>query len=179
MARSLGPVNYTGKEWTVKKNRMSTTVSKLAILPAALRSKALTLMMGRMVPFVATSRLVVEELTEERVVARIPNVRRVQNHIGGVHAAGMALLAETVTGFVVGMNVPDTALPLIRTLGVRYEKRARGGLRAVATLGEEQRRQIREEPKGSVTVPVTVTDESGEEPIRCEMVWAWVPCKRD
>ncbi len=27
-------------------------------------------------------------------------------------------------------------------------------------------------------VPVTVTDESGESPIACEMLWAWVPRRR-
>jgi hypothetical protein len=27
-------------------------------------------------------------------------------------------------------------------------------------------------------VPVTVTDESGEQPIQCRMTWAWVPKKR-
>jgi hypothetical protein len=27
-------------------------------------------------------------------------------------------------------------------------------------------------------VPVSITDESGAEPIQCEMVWAWVPKKR-
>jgi hypothetical protein len=32
--------------------------------------------------------------------------------------------------------------------------------------------------KGEVTVPVTITDESGGEPIQCEMVWAWVPKAR-
>ena len=32
---------------------------------------------------------------------------------------------------------------------------------------------------GDVLVAVVVTDESGESPIRCEMVWAWVPKKRN
>ena len=34
------------------------------------------------------------------------------------------------------------------------------------------------EDKGDVLVDVVVTDESGESPIVCEMVWAWVPKKR-
>ena len=29
-----------------------------------------------------------------------------------------------------------------------------------------------------MTVPVTITDESGEQPIQAEMVWAWVPKKK-
>ena len=39
----------------------------------------------------------------------------------------------------------------------------------------EQRALLAREPKGEVTVAVTVTDEAGIEPIQCEFVWAWVP----
>ena len=48
-------------------------------------------------------------------------------------------------------------------------------MRAVATLSEEQRELIRSTTKGEVTVAVTVTDESGNQPIECEFVWAWIP----
>ena len=41
-----------------------------------------------------------------------------QNHIGGVHACGMALLSESATGLVFGMNVPDTHIPVIKTMKV-------------------------------------------------------------
>jgi acyl-coenzyme A thioesterase PaaI-like protein len=132
---------------------------------------------GRVVPLVGTASLRYEELTPERVVVSIRNRRPVQNHINGVHAAAMALLAETATGFAVGMNLPDDKLPLIKTLKVDYLKRTRGDMRAVATLTKEQMQLIRTTPKGETLVPVLVTDESGEEPIRCEMLWAWVPKK--
>jgi acyl-coenzyme A thioesterase PaaI-like protein len=112
-------------------------------------------------------------------VVSIRNRRPVQNHIKGVHAAAMALLAETASGFLVGMNLSDDKLPLIKTLKVDYLKRTKGDMRAVATLSEEQKQQIYHQPKGEVSVSVIVTDESGEEPIRCEMLWAWVPKKRD
>jgi hypothetical protein len=90
----------------------------------------------------------------------------------------MALLAETASGFVVGMNLADDKLPLIKTLKVDYVKRTQGDMRAVATLSAEQMQLIEREPKGEISVAVLVTDESGEEPIRCEMIWAWVPKKR-
>jgi len=102
----------------------------------------------------------------------------VQNHIHGVHAAAMALLAETATGFCVGMNLPDDKLPLIKSLKVSYLKRAVGGMRAVAELRPEQVQQILTQDKGEVTVPVRISDESGQEPIQAEMVWAWVPKQR-
>ena len=93
-------------------------------------------------------------------------------------AAAMALLAETATGFCVGMNLPDDKLPLIKTLKVDYLKRASGDMQAVAQLRPEQIQQILTQDKGEVTVPVTITDSSGQAPIACEMIWAWVPKAR-
>ena len=63
-------------------------------------------------------------------------------------------------------------------VSVANKKRATGGMRAEATLTEQQREEIASKPKGDVLVQCRVTDESGIEPIRCEMIWAWVPKKR-
>lgn len=61
---------------------------------------------------------------------------RVQNHIKGVHACGMALLAESATGAAFGMNLPDEALPLLKSMSIDYVRVAKGDLRAIATLTE-------------------------------------------
>jgi len=143
-------------------------------LPANIRATVISKIFGKVVPYVGTSGLLYEEITPERVVVSIKNQRKVQNHINNVHAAAMALLAETATGFVVGMNLPDDKLPLIKSLKVSYYKRTQGDMRAVATLTPEDIARIESEPKGEVLVPVIVTDESGGEPIKCEMLWAWV-----
>ncbi|MFT4977099.1 MAG: hypothetical protein ACI8S6_003004 [Myxococcota bacterium] len=90
----------------------------------------------------------------------------------------MALLAETATGLVVGMSVRDDCVPVIKTLRVDYLKRTKGSLRAAATLSDEQRALIERVDKGEVTVPVTVTDETGRQTISCEMIWAWTPRRR-
>ncbi|MFZ5559966.1 MAG: DUF4442 domain-containing protein [Pseudomonadota bacterium] len=158
-------------------NNLSRIVAKFSFLPPALRSTVLTGIFGRVVPFVGTSGLRYEELSPERVVVSIRNRKPVQNHIKGVHAAAMALLAETASGFVVGMNLPDDKLLLIRSLKVEYLKRSEGDMRAVATLSSEQIASIRAAPRGDVAVPVMVTDASGTEPVRCEMIWAWLPKK--
>jgi hypothetical protein len=31
----------------------------------------------------------------------------------------------------------------------------------------------------AMTMQCKVTDETGSEPVRCEIIWAWVPKKRD
>ena len=70
------------------------------------------IILRRAVPFTRHGRGEVRSLTPERVEVHLANEHRVQNHIGGVHASAMNLLAETATGMVVGMNVRDDCLPL-------------------------------------------------------------------
>jgi len=158
--------------------RLSKLMSKVDKLPRPLRTRARSLLLGRVVKFVGTARLDVEELTGERATIAIRNRKLVQNHIGSVHAAAMALLAETATGFVVGMNLPDDRVPVIKTLKVDYLKRAKGNLRAVAELSAEQIATIQATEKGTVHVKVVVTDEAGIEPIAVEAIWAWTPKRR-
>ena len=57
---------------------------------------------------------------------------------------------------------------------IDYLKRAQGNLTAIATLEAGQIEQIRQQDKGEVRVAVLVSDENGNQPIACEMVWAWV-----
>jgi acyl-coenzyme A thioesterase PaaI-like protein len=161
-----------------RRNRLGRIVERLGLLPAPLRRLAVTQVVRRTVPFTGTAGLTVEELTSERVTVFLENRRCVRNHIGGLHAAAMTLAAETCTGFVVGMNVPDSRMLLMKSLQVEFRKRCQGGLRAVATLTPEQLEQIRTLEKGEVDVAVTATDSSGAEPIRCRMIWAWVPKKK-
>jgi acyl-coenzyme A thioesterase PaaI-like protein len=159
-------------------NKLHRIVAKTESLPAFAREQLLTLAFGRLIPYVRTSGVRVESLSAERCVVSIPNAKHVRNHIGGLHAVAMALVAESATGYLVGMNVPDDAVPVIKTMRIDYPKRAKGGLRAVATLAPEQLASIRTQPKGEVTVAVTVTDESDRQPIECKMIWAWTPKRR-
>ena len=85
----------------------------------------------------------------------------------------MATLAESATGMVFGCHVPDTHLPVLKSLKVDFQKRAIGDLQAVATITPEQVEQITTQDKGSAIIAVKVTDEEGKEPIQCEMEWAW------
>lgn len=151
------------------------TVRKLNKLPPGLRWWLLTWAFGRTVHFVKTGGVRFEDLSESRALLLIPNRKRVQNHVGTVHATAMALLAETATGALLGMNLPDDRVPLLKSMQVDYRKFARGDLRAEATLAAPARKRILAEGKGEIVVPVKVTDEAGNEPIECRMLWAWVP----
>ena len=156
-------------------NKLSVMVNNINKLPAPLRTQGLTFAVGTAVKFAGTAKVEILEMTPTCLRARIRNRKRVQNHIGSVHAAAMALLAESATGLVVGMSVPDNRVPVIKSMKVDYVRRAKGDLEAVATLTQDDVARILSTEKGDITVPVKVTDSEGREPIQCEMIWAWAP----
>ncbi|MCU4388558.1 DUF4442 domain-containing protein [Acinetobacter haemolyticus] len=161
-----------------KDNRLYTLVKTTSKFPKSIRSTLWSKAFGRVVPMVGTANIRYLEVDKDHVTVRIENQRNMQNHIKGVHAAAMALLAETATGFLTGLHVPDNRILLIKSLHVDYLKVAQGGLVATATLSADQQKFIAENEKGELLIPVTVIDDSGNEPIQCQMLWAWLPKRK-
>lgn len=160
-------------------NRLNRLLEKLNRLPRPLRGLVRNRAIHHAIPFTGTAGLRFDELDPELVRVRLPNRRRVRNHIRGVHAAAAALLAETASGLIVGLHLPDDRLPLLKTMAFRYTRRARGSLTADATLTREQIADIGTLERGEVKVAVNVWDEDNEKPLECVLVWAWVPKKAD
>ena len=159
-------------------NRLERQLERLKEVPAFARPWFRSVVLGRAVPFTGTAKLRYEDMSASSVQIFVANNPKVRNHIGGVHAMASTLAAETATGMVMGMNVRDDCVPVVKDMRVQFKKRGQGAMRAVATLSEEQRELIRSTTKGEVTVAVTVTDESENQPIACEFIWAWVPTQR-
>lgn len=159
-------------------NKLSRLVTKVSTAPAFLQSFLLSQLFGRAVKFAGTAGIQIQQLNFQQARLVQKNRRKVQNHIGSVHAAAMALLGESATGFLVGMHVPDDRLPLLKSMHLDYVKRATGQLTAIASLTPEQIANIRNQEKGEVTVQVQLLDEVGVEPVLAQFVWAWVPKKR-
>ena len=155
-------------------NRLSKLVKATAKLPKGIRSTLWSKAFGRIVPMVGSANIRYLEVSHDKVVVKIENHRAMQNHIGQVHACAMALLAETATGFVTGMNVPDSCIVLIKSLKVDFKRPSKGAMTAVAILTAEQQKLMQSSEKGETLVSVIVTDETNQEPIQCEMLWAWV-----
>ena len=153
--------------------RLSRAIDRVERLPGPMRTFARSFAIGRVVPFVGTAGLRIERLDRERCAIALPNRRKVQNHIGGVHATATALLAETATGMIVGMHLPDTKLPLLKRLDIQYLKRADGAVRAEAWLLAEDVARMQRDEKGDVLVPVTVVDSAGTVTVECAITWAW------
>ncbi len=159
-------------------NKLGKIVARINRLSDGWRVRLLTLFFGRVIKFAGTAKVRIDQLTFEQSTLVLKNRRRVQNHIGSVHAAATALLGESATGFLIGLHVPDDKIPLLKSMHVDYIKRSSGDLTAVATVSDEQIHAMRHDEKGDVTVKVTITDSKGVEPVECQFVWAWVPKKR-
>jgi acyl-coenzyme A thioesterase PaaI-like protein len=159
-------------------NRLQRQLSRMDEIPAYFRPWFQSVVLGRAVPFTGTAKLRYEVMSPDQVVISVANRHRVQNHIEGVHAVATTLAAETATGMLMGMNVRDDCVPVVKDMRVQFKKRGSGAMRAVATLTTEQRAFIQSTDKGEVLVPVVVTDASGNHPVECEFIWAWIPSQR-
>ena len=158
-------------------NPLRTFVDKVNQYPTWLSTKLITWVFRYKVKLAGTTGIEVLHTDGKTATYRQKNRRKAQNHIGSVHAAAMALLAESCTGFIVGINLPGDKLPLIKRMELNYVKRATGDMTAVASLTDEQITLMQTTDKGEVNVKVQVTDAKGIEPLECEMIWAWVPKK--
>lgn len=156
-------------------NKLNRAVARIHQLPKAWHGFLLTKLFNSMVKYAGTSGLKLLEVSEQVVRASIENKKRVQNHIGGVHAVAATLAAESASGIVVGMNVPDTHLPLLKSMTMNFNRRMQGNIYVTARLEKTQIDMIKAQEKGSFMVSVVITDDSSEEPISCQMNWAWTP----
>ncbi|MCJ8270721.1 MAG: DUF4442 domain-containing protein [Psychrosphaera sp.] len=159
-------------------NKLGKIVCRINRTSTFWRVKLLSVVFGFVIKFAGTAKIRIDALQFNTSRLTLKNRRRVQNHIGSVHAAATALLGESATGFLIGLHIPDDKIPLLKSMHVDYVKRSVGDLVAVATVTPEQIEAMRNTVKGDVTVQVTITDEKGNEPVECEFVWAWVPKKR-
>lgn len=160
-------------------NPFAEIADRYADHPTHLRRPLVTRAVGTVIPFVDTAGCFIEEYTPTRVAVRLDNRTAVQNHLGGLHAAALALLAETASGLVVALNVPPASAPLLRTMDVSFERYARHAVQAEATLTDDESARIQSRPIGRVDVDVTLTaPEDNETLVASALEWAWLPEER-
>lgn len=160
-------------------NQFTKLLSVTKYLPASARSTILSKAFGKVVPYVGTTGVYYETVTPNQVVVSLNNNKAVQNHIGTVHAVAITLLAETATGFILGLNLPSDRILLIKSYSVNFYRPIKHGqIAAIATLSDEQRLDILNTPKGEMIIPCVINDresDSERDPIVVEMTWAWIP----
>lgn len=153
-------------------NRTAKLVKRLQAWPFG--NQLVNLAIGQTIPFVSTGRLKILEMSKQQMVIEIENRKVIQNHIGQVHAAAMILLAETCSGLLIGMNVQDQCLPLVKSIEAKFVKRSTGKLTARASLSNEALSEFQKE-KGEITIEVSMIDSANVVPLTVSCVWAWIP----
>ena len=143
-------------------NRLNRAIAKINKAPKPLQHWLRNKSIGKAVPMIGTAGIKFEKMTCQEVILNLPNRKKVQNHIQQVHAAASVLLAESASGMVVGMNIPDDKLPLMKSLGAKFIARSQGAQKAIATLSTEQIDLLRNTEKGEVQVPIQLLDSTGK-----------------
>jgi acyl-coenzyme A thioesterase PaaI-like protein len=85
-------------------------------------------------PYFSSIRPTVEQLDSGRCVVRIRQRRRVQNHIGTVHAIALCNMAEMAGGLATDATIPAGTRWIPKGMSVRYLKKATGIMTATATV---------------------------------------------
>lgn len=129
--------------------------NKAKSLPAGkwIFSKALCLV----APYFGSIKPVFNELAPNYCEIRIKKRRKVQNHIGTVHAIAMCNMAELAGGTMTDVSIPKGARWIPAGMTVKYVKKAKTDLTAIAD-GSGLDWTI----NGDVVVPVIVKDTAGE-----------------
>ncbi|TDR48605.1 acyl-coenzyme A thioesterase PaaI-like protein [Tahibacter aquaticus] len=76
----------------------------------------------------------VELLETGRCIVRIRQRRRVQNHIGTVHAIALCNMAEMAGGLATDATIPASTRWIPKGMSVRYLKKASGRMTATALV---------------------------------------------
>jgi acyl-coenzyme A thioesterase PaaI-like protein len=158
-------------------NDIQKLLKKNQCLPRSIQTWARSKSLGKYVKFVGTSGVIFEKIDTGSVICYVENKTPHQNHIGGLHAMVLALAAETATGFAAGVHLPEDKILLLRDMTIKFLKQNHGGIRAHATLNEEQIHLLQTKSKGFMTITPKLTDDRGRETLHCELTWAWVKKK--
>ncbi len=106
-------------------------------------------------PYFGTINPVFDVLEPGRAVARMRKRRKVQNHIGTVHAIAMANLCELVAGTLTEVSIPRSMRWIPRGMQINYLAKAATDLHAEGLFPE-----ITEGKAQDVVVAVRVMDAS-------------------
>ena len=136
----------------------------------------LTQLLPRLVPFISTVGLRIDEITPGHAVATLPTRPEVHNHIGTCHAGAAYTLGESASGGVVlsvfADLLPDAFIAL-KSATVRHTRAAPGDVVATAALvGDARETRADYDRTGKADFDVDVKLVVGDVEV-AHMVYSW------
>lgn len=126
---------------------------------------ALTDGVRAMIPIMGAMELSVVDARKGHAAAEMPAAPNV-NHFGAMYAGSLFTVAEMLGG-VLGLNTFDLEgfVPIVKSLEIRFLKPATTGVRASASVSEEEIARIEEQAratgKAEFVLVAEITDEAG------------------
>lgn len=125
---------------------------------------------GETAPYTGTLRAQVEELRDGYACVALTPRRALTNHLNSTHAIALMNLGEMCTGVAVMYSMPGSMRGIPVHLGMDYEKKARGVIRAycdapVVRAGESYQQEVL----------AVLKDEQGDVVARFKAVWQISP----
>lgn len=124
------------------------------------------LLIGRMVPYSASTRPRVETLEPGHARVSMADRQAVRNHLGSVHAVALANLGEFTSGISMIAALPAELRSIVTRIEVDFVKKARGRITAEARVTVPKVTG----PTDHVVV-ATLTDPSGDVVARIHVHW--------
>jgi len=126
----------------------------------------------RRAPYFATIRPRFIELRASVCKVGMRRRRRVENHLGSIHALALGNLCELAAGMVTEVTIPPGMRWIPRGMTIEYLRKAESEVCATARLDKSEWTA-----SGSVAVPVSVADRNGNEVVRAVITMHITPAK--
>jgi acyl-coenzyme A thioesterase PaaI-like protein len=86
--------------------------------------------LGLYIPYTGTTGAEVVSIADGEAIVRLPDRRRVRNHLDSLHAIALASVGELSTGLAIIGALPGNGRMILRHLEVEYVRKARGEVTA-------------------------------------------------
>ena len=155
----------------IREARQSTIHRGLAIYFSSMEQEPMDLLKVPFVEYVGIRRI-------DKSTVALDLMETVHNHLGAVCAGAQYTLAETASANALQVLFPElvgTTIPVIRETKIKFRKQAMSGVRASASIPEDEiqafQDRYRKSGRGLIQVAVELRDEEDE--VTCTGRYTW------